>query len=243
MAKVYDALRRAEEERKRLSGDETSPIAPLDAPQTAATPGAEPKTMALLKRVRSGLGRRQVVDTTAETNKRRISILQPDSHVAEQFRALRGRLDALRTDPPLRTIAVSSPLAGEGKTTSAINLAAGNSHQFQAVVNFHAPGTVDVANGATLTFNNALNLNGHALTKTGPGELAINNNLLTAGGTLNCSEGMCSGTGTISGDLTNSGGTISPGNSAGLTTVVPEPNAFILALLGSLGIAGYVLRC
>ena len=121
------------------------------------------------------------------------------------------------------------------KPNPAINLAAGNSHQFQAVVNFHAPGTVDVANDATLTFNNALNLNGHALTKTGPGELAINNNLLTAGGTLNCSEGMCSGTGTIGGDLNNDGGTISPGNSAAVTgNQVPEPGTLALLLLGGL---------
>ena len=136
MAKVYDALRRAEEERKRRSGDEALPVAPLDAPQTAATPSAPLETLqtaatpsapskpaALLERVRRGLGRRRATDTTAEVNKRRISMLQPDSHVAEQFRALRGRLDALRTEQPLRTIAVSSPLAGEGKTTSAINLA------------------------------------------------------------------------------------------------------------------------
>lgn len=124
MAKVYDALRRAEEERKRRSGDQALPVAPLDTPAPPATPDTQPKTVALLERVRSGLGRRRVVDTTGEVNKRRISMLQPDSHVAEQYRALRGRLDALRSDPPLRTIAVSSPLAGEGKTTSAINLSA-----------------------------------------------------------------------------------------------------------------------
>jgi capsular exopolysaccharide synthesis family protein len=43
--------------------------------------------------------------------------------VAEQFRALRGRIDALATQRRIRTVAVTSALPGEGKTTSAINLA------------------------------------------------------------------------------------------------------------------------
>ena len=117
------------------------------------------------------------------------------------------------------------------------------SHQFQAIVNLHNDTTVDVASGATLEFNNRLFLNNNVLTKTGTGSMAVNNILSVGGGTLICGEGLCSGSVTIGGDLTNSGGTISPGNSAGLTTVVPEPNACILALLGSLGIVGYVLRC
>jgi capsular exopolysaccharide synthesis family protein len=50
-------------------------------------------------------------------------MLQPESYVAEQFRSLRGRLDSLAAQQPLRTIAVTSALAGEGKTTAAVNLA------------------------------------------------------------------------------------------------------------------------
>ena len=117
------------------------------------------------------------------------------------------------------------------------------SHQFQAIVNLHNNTTVDVDSGATLVFNNALNLNSNTLTKSGDGDMAIRNDLITGGGMVSLQQGTVSGSGTIGGDVTNSGGTISPGNSAGLTTVVPEPNACILALLGSLGIAGYVLRC
>jgi capsular exopolysaccharide synthesis family protein len=67
---------------------------------------------------------RRVQETAGEINKRRIAVLQPDSYVAEQFRALRGRIDALAAQRPIRTLAVSSPLAGDGKTTAAINLAA-----------------------------------------------------------------------------------------------------------------------
>ena len=127
MAKVYDALQRAEEERKRASGDTSTVAAPLDVP---AAPAAAPKRARarttkepLLDRMLRLFKRTRVRDTASEVNKRRISVLQPDSYVAEQFRALRGRIDALSAQSPIRTIVVSSPLAGEGKTTASINLA------------------------------------------------------------------------------------------------------------------------
>jgi capsular exopolysaccharide synthesis family protein len=63
-------------------------------------------------------------ELAGDFNKRRISQLHPDSYVAEQFRALRGRIDAMATHSrPLRTIAVTSAMPGEGKTTASINLA------------------------------------------------------------------------------------------------------------------------
>ena len=63
------------------------------------------------------------VDDANAFNKRRIALLQPDSFVAEQFRSLRARLDALAAERPMRTIAVTSAMPGEGKTTAAMNLA------------------------------------------------------------------------------------------------------------------------
>ena len=121
MAKVYEALRRAEEERKRRAGDETSPAVPLEGPPLPAT--AEPERKPIAKSV-TGRAQRRIQETAGEINKRRIAMLQPDSYVAEQFRALRGRIDALAGQRPLRTLVVSSPLAGEGKTTAAITAAA-----------------------------------------------------------------------------------------------------------------------
>ena len=91
-------------------------------------------------------------------------------------------------------------------------------HQFQANVALNANTAVDIASGATLEFNNRLNLNGNTLTKTGSGTLAINNNVLTSGGMVDCQAGICSGTGTISGSLNNDG-TVAPGNSAGSLTI------------------------
>ena len=108
-------------------------------------------------------------------------------------------------------------------------------HQFQVVTNLMDDTTVDVASGSTLTFNNALNLMGKTLTKTGTGEMAIRNDLVTAGGTLALQQGTVSGNGTVSGDVNNNGGTISPGNSAGDTgNLVPEPGTLALLSLGGL---------
>jgi len=124
MAKVYEALRKAEEERKRRTGDASPSVQPLDVPPEPAAPKAPSVTASkrsLADRLRSRGGGR---DSSAEVNKRRISVLQPDSYVAEQFRALRGRIDALASQRPVRSLCVSSPLAGEGKTTASINLAA-----------------------------------------------------------------------------------------------------------------------
>ena len=109
-------------------------------------------------------------------------------------------------------------------------------HRFQAAVNLLNDTATDVATDSTLIFDGALSLMGKTMTKTGAGTLAINNNLLTAGGTINCLEGTCSGTGTIGGDLNNDGGTISPGDSSAAQVVVPEPATFVLLLVGVIGL-------
>jgi capsular exopolysaccharide synthesis family protein len=124
MAKVYDALRRAEEERKRRSGQLTEPMAPVEWEPTGHT--VQPGRTPLWKRWLAALTSRRspAASGPSDVNKRRISLLQPDSYAAEQFRALRGRIDSLGAQRPVRTIAVTSALPGEGKTTASINLAA-----------------------------------------------------------------------------------------------------------------------
>jgi capsular exopolysaccharide synthesis family protein len=121
MAKVYEALRRAEQERRRRSDDAARVVARLEwEPEVPAEAAAPVPKESLWERMRPA----PESDAAGDINKRRVSLLQPDSHVAEQFRALRGRIDALATpERPLRTIAVASALPGEGKTTAAINLA------------------------------------------------------------------------------------------------------------------------
>lgn len=63
--------------------------------------------------------------------------------------------------------------------------------------------------------------------------MSIRNDLVLGGGTIEIRQGMVSGNGTIGGDVTNDGGTISPGNSVqGNTSVVPEPSSLLLLAAG-----------
>jgi capsular exopolysaccharide synthesis family protein len=126
MAKVYDALRRAEEERRKLSDPEPQVVARLEwEPELPADVASIPATTTARASIFRRLWpRRSREELAGDFNKRRISLLQPDSYVAEQFRALRGRIDAIATPSrPLRTLAVTSAMPGEGKTTASINLA------------------------------------------------------------------------------------------------------------------------
>lgn len=120
MAKVYEALRRADEERKRRAGEEAAAPAPLELERKE--PERPARGAGFWKRWRRRRRSRRAEGGTRDINKRRIALLQPDSYVAEQYRALRGRIDAIAAQRPVRTLAVTSALPREGKTTAAINL-------------------------------------------------------------------------------------------------------------------------
>ncbi len=136
MAKVFDALRRAEAERTRRGGGESPPVFRALDRVGRARPAAERRWSWKFWRWRpwqwrpwqwrpwKGRWRRRRDSTGAgKINKRRIALLQPESYVAEQYRALRVRIDAIAAQRPIRTLALTSALSGEGKTTAAINLA------------------------------------------------------------------------------------------------------------------------
>ena len=95
MAKIYDALRKAEAERQRKVGTSSGPERLDWEPESAEA--AKPASTVKLPGGPRSESRKQSNDGGGDINKRRIALLQPDSYVAEQFRALRGRLDALRT--------------------------------------------------------------------------------------------------------------------------------------------------
>jgi hypothetical protein len=98
-----------------------------------------------------------------------------------------------------------------------------------------------VASGASLTFNNQLDLGGNNLLKVGDGNLAVNNILSSGNGTIQCLGGTCSGSGTVSGSLVNNGGVVSPGTLAAAlgnsTAAVPEPASLVLLIAGLLPLA------
>jgi len=132
-------------------------------------------------------------------------------------------------------------VAGHGKLfleaevgSSKINVIQGD-HQFQLVAEINSNTTVNIAAVSSLSFNNALNLNGNILTKTGAGTIAINNLLSTNRGTINLVEGTIIGGGQIGGNLHNVG-TVSPGGSSGMliSSIVPEPSTWMLLIIGIL---------
>jgi len=59
----------------------------------------------------------------AEIEEHLVSLLAPTSFEAEQYRALRHMIEQLHRTAGFSVIAISSPDAGDGKTTTAINLA------------------------------------------------------------------------------------------------------------------------
>lgn len=60
---------------------------------------------------------------TGELEDHLASLLSPHSFEADQYRVLRQFLTEARVTRPLKILAVTSPAAGDGKTTTAINLA------------------------------------------------------------------------------------------------------------------------
>jgi capsular exopolysaccharide synthesis family protein len=128
MGKVYDALRRAEEQRLELSGERPAPPPPAVGKLVHGAPRTERAWFwsRWLARIQSRRPQATLEDA-GSCNKRRIAMLRPDSFAAEQFRTLRARIDSIAAQHPLRTIAVASALPGEGKTLAAVNLALVNS--------------------------------------------------------------------------------------------------------------------
>ncbi len=139
MGKVFDALRRAEEERKGAL-PEPGAVPPPEAP--AVQLDAPPPLVTRLKRRRVmggatvGIGEafrtalrwarnrgRLEVDEGVADVKRRIIQFDPYSPAAEQYRAIRTRIELLNEKGECRLLAIISALPGEGKTMTAINLA------------------------------------------------------------------------------------------------------------------------
>ena len=136
MGKVYDALKRAEELRTRRVHEAASSAASvppsfeapsLEAPRAPEARRARP--LDLLSGLTRAVRKTRQPETAGDLNKRRITLLQPESFVAEQFRTLRARLDSLSASRASHTLAITSALPGDGKTLAAIGIAVVNSMQ------------------------------------------------------------------------------------------------------------------
>ncbi|MFP6655047.1 MAG: CpsD/CapB family tyrosine-protein kinase [Myxococcota bacterium] len=136
MPNHYEALQRAEQERRRKmlgSSDDASAASSTPMEGSDSPPARGKRSNFFIRMFRNGNGNHRygnhrysdyrLPETADSMNRRRVSLLQPDSYVAEQYRSLRGRIDSLASERPLKTLAVTSADPGEGKTFCAINLA------------------------------------------------------------------------------------------------------------------------
>ncbi|MGE0823695.1 MAG: CpsD/CapB family tyrosine-protein kinase [Candidatus Binatia bacterium] len=122
MSKFYQALEKAEQERairrqeqdvKTVVSDRFSDSSVLSAPR---------------RPLRSDFAGRRTAPESLSVSPESIeahlvSLLAPDTFEAEQYRTLSYIIEQLHADTGLSVIAVSSPAVGDGKTTTAINLA------------------------------------------------------------------------------------------------------------------------
>ena len=120
MAKIYEALQRAEKERNKKKGGAAAPKESVDwdSPEESS----RSRKRSVLARL-SALFRAILPSPPDQSNKRRVTLLQPESYAAEQFRTLRARIESLATQRPINSVAVVSANSGDGKTIAAINLA------------------------------------------------------------------------------------------------------------------------
>src|SRR5437867_12391119 len=76
----------------------------------------------------------KVMAETQEIDEHLVSLFAPNSYEAEQYRTLAHTIELMHKDLGLRVLVVTSPTAGEGKTTTAINLAGALAQSSQARV-------------------------------------------------------------------------------------------------------------
>lgn len=149
MSKFFKALERAKQERllkegaakpgarleqvslirstapaeKRWSGEAASPAAPpvLEAEPEISHPARRVSARSRPDSAGAEWSRRPRI---TGINEHLVSLMAPTSFAAEQCRSLRYIVEHLRREAGLQLTAVTSPAVGDGKTTTAINLAA-----------------------------------------------------------------------------------------------------------------------
>lgn len=119
MSRVHDALRRAEQ-----SGMLSPPVsrsANQDARAGAMVADSGPNMAGLLEQV-------QEIPFRLAPDSLLIDATRPHEAPMEEFRALRTRLNHMKSLQPIATVVVTSPSPAEGKSLSAANLALAEAH-------------------------------------------------------------------------------------------------------------------
>jgi capsular exopolysaccharide synthesis family protein len=137
VSKFFKALENAERERGAHRPDAparepTAPVVVSDEPVQPVAParpayGApvrrEGGASASHHRAFGGWLEPAPVAEPGELDDHLVSLLAPTSLAAEQYRAVRLRIETLRRERDVRLVAISSPTRGDGKTISAVNVA------------------------------------------------------------------------------------------------------------------------
>ena len=148
MSKIYEALENAEKERaggsKKSSFLATGPKQERverheENAERECVAGLKMKPSLVLEPKQERIERPKTLPKTVRLDRMQsdrplVSLFQPGSLGAEQFRRLRTHVLKLNASDPPKTIMVTSATAGEGKTFVAANLAAGIAHD----LHFHA---------------------------------------------------------------------------------------------------------
>jgi len=141
MSEFFKALEQAERDRRRVEDDGTPLVAGQDRPEgdgkpeaprpAAATSPPAPRSASppAPRSVRESESERSPTPRLASPRRSRASVpvlitqTDPTSLAAEAYRTVRANLEFSRLDKPFRNVAVTSPTAGGGKSTTAANLA------------------------------------------------------------------------------------------------------------------------
>ena len=111
MSKFFRALEQAERDRALQQGEAAPPTVPVPTPIREGEI-AEPVALAQVP-----------ADSAESVDDHLVSLVAPATFEAEQYRALRHAVEQLHRAQELGVVAVTSPGVGDGKSTTAINLA------------------------------------------------------------------------------------------------------------------------
>jgi receptor protein-tyrosine kinase len=128
MSRVHDALRRAEQVPAHSpAGPPPVPAASDTEVAVASGAGITAPAAANLSLSREWLAGIAEIPFRPSPDGHLIDLNRPHEGAAEEFRALRTRLNHLQTIQPIHSIVVTSPSPAEGKSFAAVNLAVSES--------------------------------------------------------------------------------------------------------------------
>jgi len=126
MSKFFKALEQAERDRALQQGGAPRSAGPTASPAPEVE-AAEPVTVhgppAKIEAAEPVAHQRPPADSSDGVDDHLVSLVAPAAFEAEQYRALRHTIEQLHKARDLCIVAVTSPGVGDGKTTTAINLA------------------------------------------------------------------------------------------------------------------------